>query len=87
MYGTTYDTIQNRYRKIRKEADALKAEVESGERTEVATPRKGARGAAAAATPRSKSKAKDALGSKSFHFPPLLHGLMGFANLVCGSCD
>ena len=61
MYGTTYDTIQNRYRKIRAEAEQLKKEVESGERPEVATPKKG--GKSATATPRKGAGKKDALSS------------------------
>ena len=42
MYGTTNDTIQNRYRKARKKADDLKAEVEGGDQGDsvVSTPRK-----------------------------------------------
>lgn len=65
MYGTTYDTIQNRHRKIRKEADALKEEVESGARGEVATPKKGPKTPSAAAMPKSKSKTISASSSAS----------------------
>ncbi|KXL42471.1 hypothetical protein M433DRAFT_21479 [Acidomyces richmondensis BFW] len=46
-YGTTYDTLENRLRKVKKEAAILKDEVDSGRRGEVvvrksnpATPRK-----------------------------------------------
>ncbi|KAI7281225.1 hypothetical protein KC345_g4235 [Hortaea werneckii] len=43
-YGTTYDTLENRFRKIKKLSAELKEEVDNGERGEVkakpATPRK-----------------------------------------------
>ncbi|TKA28999.1 hypothetical protein B0A50_03411 [Salinomyces thailandicus] len=43
-YGTTYNTLENRFRKIKKLSGVLKAEVENGERGEVkskpTTPRK-----------------------------------------------
>jgi len=43
-FGTTYDTLENRFRKIKKEAATLKEEVDSGQRGEVkpkpSTPRK-----------------------------------------------
>ncbi|KAF2208432.1 hypothetical protein CERZMDRAFT_101499 [Cercospora zeae-maydis SCOH1-5] len=41
-FGTTYDTIENRFRKIKKEAAVLKAEAENGERGEIAAARKSA---------------------------------------------
>ncbi|KAK5129529.1 hypothetical protein LTR08_003188 [Meristemomyces frigidus] len=56
-YGTTYDTLENRFRKIKKVAATLKAEVDGGERGEVATrPKSNPR------TPRkAKTSKKDAL--------------------------
>nr|POE78454.1 hypothetical protein CFP56_60686 [Quercus suber] len=38
-YGTTYDTLENRLRKVKKDAAILKEEVQTGERGEVPTPR------------------------------------------------
>ena len=50
-YGTTYDTLENRFRKIKKDADILKAEVDGGDRVPT-TPRK------------SKTPKKDTLSCK-----------------------
>lgn len=62
MYGTTYDTIQNRYRKIRAEANEIKQHVESGESPEIVVTPKRAR-AAGTGTPRKAKGGKDALSS------------------------
>ncbi|KAK3717746.1 hypothetical protein LTR37_005517 [Vermiconidia calcicola] len=37
-YGTTYDTLENRFRKLKKDAADLKTEVDGGDRGEVAVP-------------------------------------------------
>ncbi|QIW98483.1 hypothetical protein AMS68_004001 [Peltaster fructicola] len=39
-FGTTYDTLENRFRKIKKDAAVQKQEIESGVRGEVASVRK-----------------------------------------------
>lgn len=42
-YGTTYDTLENRFRQLKKDAKVLQQEVDSGKRgdvTPVTTPRK-----------------------------------------------
>ncbi|KAK5121934.1 hypothetical protein LTR85_004506 [Meristemomyces frigidus] len=58
-YGTTYDTLENRFRKIKKDAAVLKDEIESGKRGE-APPR----GKSAPTTPRKpKTPKKEALNS------------------------
>jgi len=60
-YGTTYDTLENRFRKIKALSKVLKAEVDSGERGEVVKPSR-----SALSTPRKpKTSKKDALNSKS----------------------
>ncbi|EMC97331.1 hypothetical protein BAUCODRAFT_23648 [Baudoinia panamericana UAMH 10762] len=60
-YGTTYDTLENRFRKLKKDAAELKKEVESGQRGEVAVP---ARTKSAPTTPRKpKTPKKDALSA------------------------
>ena len=57
-YGCTYDTLQNRFRKIKKDAEALKGEHKDEEGNEVAP--------IAKATPRKqKTPKKDQLESKS----------------------
>ncbi|GIZ47911.1 hypothetical protein CKM354_001098800 [Cercospora kikuchii] len=60
-FGTTYDTIENRFRKIKKEAAVLKAEVESGERGEITPARKSA-ASSPKKTPRNTPR-KDALAN------------------------
>ena len=55
-FGTTYDTLENRFRKIKKESEILKKEVASGERSEISTPSR--------STPKKTSPKKDALASK-----------------------
>ena len=61
-FGTTYDTLENRFRKLKKEADTLKSEVDSGQRGEIATP---SRTKSAPATPRKpKSPKKEPLECK-----------------------
>ncbi|KAF2766756.1 hypothetical protein EJ03DRAFT_353651 [Teratosphaeria nubilosa] len=58
-FGTTYDTLENRFRKIKKESAVLKQEVESGARGLVEAPRK-----ANPSTPRKpKTPKKDALST------------------------
>ncbi|CZT21594.1 uncharacterized protein RCC_07458 [Ramularia collo-cygni] len=58
-FDTTYDTIENRFRKIKKEAAVLKEEVERGDRGENAGGRK-----SAPATPRKpKTPKKDPLST------------------------
>ena len=37
-FGTTYDTLENRFRKLKKDAETLKAEVDGEQRGEVTTP-------------------------------------------------
>lgn len=88
MYGTTYDTIQNRHRKIRQAADELKKEVESGARGAVATPKKaggGARAATTTPTPRKAKQGKDALSSASILCLALW--MVWCADLMNGSRD
>ena len=65
-YGTTYHTLENRFRKTRKDAKVLEAEVNSGERGDEGTP---TRTKSAPATPRkAKTPKKDPLESRSrFH--------------------
>ena len=66
MYGTTYDTIQNRYRKIRTEAEQLKKDVKGSVEGDeaVAKPKKsGKTSATATPTPRKGKGTKDALSS------------------------
>lgn len=59
-FDTTYDTIENRFRKIKKEAAVLKEEVERGDRGDNAGGRK-----SAPATPRKpKTPKKDPLSSE-----------------------
>lgn len=67
FFGTTYDTLENRFRKIKKDAQVLKDEVNSGQRGEVTAP---SRARSAPSTPRkAKTPKKDALGSKTI-LPP-----------------
>ncbi|KAF7189215.1 hypothetical protein HII31_09368 [Pseudocercospora fuligena] len=54
-FGTTYDTLENRFRKIKKESEILKKEVSSGERAEISTPSR--------STPKKSSPKKDALAN------------------------
>ncbi|KAK3710626.1 hypothetical protein LTR37_010254 [Vermiconidia calcicola] len=62
-YGTTYDTLENRFRKLKKDAADLKAEVDGGDRGEVAVP---SRTKSAPTTPRKpKTPKKGPLESKS----------------------
>ncbi|CAK3831146.1 Hypothetical predicted protein [Lecanosticta acicola] len=62
-FGTTYDTLENRFRKIKKEADVLKGEVSNGARGEVTAP---SRQKSAPTTPRKRqTPKKDALSSVS----------------------
>lgn len=81
-FGTTYDTIQHRFRTIKTEAIVLKEEVERGERLdESSTPKQkkkrnnnssSSSNSTTATTPKSTPK-KDALSCKSaflFFFPP-----------------
>ena len=61
-YGTTYDTFENKFRQIKKQANELKAAVDSGEAGEVPTP---ARTKSAPSTPRKpKTPKKDPLSCK-----------------------
>lgn len=70
FFGTTYDTLENRFRKIKKDAQVLKDEVNSGQRGEVTAP---SRARSAPNTPRKpKTPKKDALGSKTFLPPHML---------------
>jgi len=64
-YGCTYDTLENRFRNIKKLAITLKQEIDSGERGEVVAP---ARAKSAPNTPRKpKTPKKDPLsGMYSF---------------------
>lgn len=60
-FGTTYDTLENRFRKIKKEAATLKDEVDKGDRSEMPTP---SRTKSAPSTPRKpKTPKKDALST------------------------
>lgn len=56
-FGTTYDTLENRFRKIKKESATLKDEVERGERGEIAPSRTKSN----PSTPRKASPKKAAL--------------------------
>ncbi|KAK5733931.1 hypothetical protein LTR17_009338 [Elasticomyces elasticus] len=60
-YGCTYDTLENRFRKLKKLAATLKEEVDNGERGDVAVP---ARVKSAPATPRKpKTPKKDPMSA------------------------
>ncbi|KAK0251483.1 hypothetical protein B0A54_15514 [Friedmanniomyces endolithicus] len=60
-YGCTYDTLENRFRNIKKLAITLKQEIDSGERGEVVAP---ARAKSAPNTPRKpKTPKKDPLSA------------------------
>ncbi|TKA67838.1 hypothetical protein B0A55_09130 [Friedmanniomyces simplex] len=60
-YGCTYDTLENRFRKIKKLAATLKEEVDNGERGDIAVP---ARIKSAPSTPRKpKTPRKDPLSA------------------------
>lgn len=60
-FGTTYDTLENRFRKIKKEATTLKDEIDNGERSGVTTP---SRTKSASSTPRKpKTPKKDPLST------------------------
>ncbi|KAK4961006.1 hypothetical protein LTR10_001495 [Elasticomyces elasticus] len=60
-YGCTYDTLENRFRKLKKLAATLKEEVDNGERGDVAVP---ARVKSAPVTPRKpKTLKKDPLSA------------------------
>ncbi|KAI5364943.1 hypothetical protein Slin15195_G044810 [Septoria linicola] len=61
-FGTTYDTIENRFRKIKKEAIVLKEEVETGERGQSTPVRKSATFGTPKKTPRDTPK-KDPLST------------------------
>ncbi|EME81738.1 uncharacterized protein MYCFIDRAFT_87101 [Pseudocercospora fijiensis CIRAD86] len=54
-FGTTYDTLENRFRKIKKESEVLKNEVSNGERSQISTPSR--------STPKKPSPKKDALAN------------------------
>ncbi|KAK4501702.1 hypothetical protein PRZ48_007511 [Zasmidium cellare] len=58
-FGTTYDTLENRFRKIKKESATLKEEVERGERGEIAPTRTKSN----PATPRKATPKKQALSA------------------------
>ena len=71
-FGTTYDTLENRFRKLKKEAETLKAEVERGERGELTVP---SRPKSAPTTPRKpKTPKKEPLESM---FVPLEWNIVG----------
>ena len=57
-FGTTYDTLENRFRKLKKDATTLKAEVDGGERVEITTP---SRTKSTSATPRKPKTLKKGL--------------------------
>ena len=60
-FGTTYDTLENRFRKIKKEAATLKEEIDKGDRSELSTP---SRSKSAPSTPRKpKTPKKDPLST------------------------
>lgn len=62
-FGTTYDTLENRFRKLKKEAEVLKSEVDRGDRVEIITP---SRTKSTPSTPRKpKTPKKDPLECKS----------------------
>ncbi|EME43241.1 hypothetical protein DOTSEDRAFT_72589 [Dothistroma septosporum NZE10] len=62
-FGTTYDTLENRFRKLKKEAATLKEEIDKGERSEISTP---SRTKSTPSTPRNpKTPKKDLLTTVS----------------------
>lgn len=81
FFGTTYDTLENRFRKLKKDSATLQAEVGGGERAEV-TP---TRTKSTPSTPRKpKTPKKEPLASRSISY---LHTHQNYMLTICSCCE